>query len=139
MKPEFECMVTASFLRSGRVLCNASNCAAVIAGVGILLAHAVAGRLLFAVSVFCWPIACYLGMRVAIDAALFRDLAGDPADGGHALDELLRAQGLLRARPERTTAERSRGGLRLWILLIVIVAIQLATLVAAMMIQTLAT
>jgi hypothetical protein len=139
MKPEFECLVTASFLRSGRVLCNAGNCGAVIAGIGILLTHGVAGRLLFAASILCWPIACYFGVRVSIDVSLFRELARGPADGGQALDEVLRSRGLLRARAERTLAERSRGALRLWFRLIVIVAIQLTILAAAMIIQVRAT
>jgi len=103
MTPEWECVVTASFLRSGRVLSNVSNCGALIAGVGMLLAHAAAGRLLFAASIGCWPVACYFGLRVAIDAALFQELAGGPADGWHALDELL----FTRASRGRAENERS--------------------------------
>lgn len=132
MKPEFECGVTASFLRSGAVLSNASHCAALIAAAGLLLTHPAAGRLWFATSILCWPIASYLGVRVAIDASLFHELAADPDDRGRALDERLR-------RTERTLAERSRGALRLWTRLIVTVAVQLAILAAAMVIQVLAT
>ena len=138
MKPEFECAVTAGFLRSGQVLSNFSNCAAVIAAVGILLAHAVTERLVFASSILCWPVACYFGVRVAIDTSLIQELGREPAEGGNALDQLLRTRGLLRVQPERTLAERSRGALRLWIRMIIIVAVQLAILVVAMVIQALA-
>jgi hypothetical protein len=138
MKPEVECVVTASFLRSGRVLCNASNFAAAIAGVGVLQSHRAAARGLFAASMACWPIVCYLGVRVAIDASLLRELAGSPVDGGRALDELLRARGLLRTGAERTLADRNRGAFRLWTRLTVAVAIQLALLAAAMVIQAVA-
>ena len=137
MKPESECVVTASLLRSDRVLANASNCAAVMAALGLLLSHSEAARLLFAASILCWPVAVYLGVRVAIDASLFRDLAGELADGGQALDKLLRDRGLLRARPERTLAERSRGAIKIWKRMIAIVAVQLAVVVAAIVIQVL--
>ena len=138
MKPESECVVTASLLRSGQVLANAGNCAAVMAAVGLLLSHVEAARLLFAASILCWPMAVYLGVRVAIDASLFRDLAGELADGGQTLDKLLRDRGLMRARPERTLAERSRAAIRVWKHMIVIVAVQLAIVAAAVVIQALA-
>ena len=138
MKPESECVVTASLLRSGQVLANASNCAAVMAAVGLLLSHVEAARLLFAASVLCWPMAVYLGVRVAIDASMFRDLSGELADGGQALDKLLRDRGLSRARPERTLAERSRAAIKIWKRMIVIVAVQLAIVAAAGVIQALA-
>jgi hypothetical protein len=138
MNPEFECMVTASFLRSGQVLSNFSNCAAVIASFGTLLARPAAERLVFAASILCWPVACYFGVRVAIDASLFRELGRQPTDGAHALDEMLRTRGFLRVRPERTLTERSRGAFRLWIRMMIIVAVQLVVLAAAMVVQALA-
>jgi hypothetical protein len=138
MKPESECLVTASLLRSGRVLANASNCASVMAAVGLLLSHVETARLLFAASILCWPMAVYLGVRVAIDASMFRDLAGELADGGHALDTLLRDRGLSRARPERTLAERCRAAIKIWKRMIAIVALQLAIVAAAIVIQVLA-
>jgi hypothetical protein len=138
MKAESECVVTASLLRSSRVLANASNCAAVMAAVGLLLSHAEAARLLFATSILCWPMSVYLGVRVAIDASLFQNLAGELTDGGQALDKLLRDRGLMRARPERTLAERSRAAIKIWKRMIVIVTIQLAILAAAVVIQALA-
>jgi hypothetical protein len=136
MKPEFECAVTASFLRSGRVLSNCSNSAALIAAAGVFLAHAFAERLVFAASLLCWPVACYFGLRVAIDASVFRELAQQTADGGQALDALLRTWGLASKKPpDRTIAERSRGALKLWKRLIAVAAVQLATLAAGIMIQ----
>lgn len=132
MKPGFECSVTASFLDSGRVLCNASHCAAIIAGIGVLVSHGDRERLLLGVSMLCWLVACYLGVRVAIDASLFRHLAGEPVDGGQALDELLRTWGLSRASSDRTPAERSRGALKFWKRLIVIVIVQVAILGAGL-------
>ena len=123
MKPEFECAFTASFLSSGHVLSNVSNCAALMAAAGILFTHT---RLLFAGSLLCWPLACYLAVRVAIDASLFQELAGAPADAGRELDEMLRVP------KERTISERSRGALQLWKYLILAVAVQLAILAAAL-------
>lgn len=124
MNPEFESGVTASFLRSGRVLSNASNCAALIAAAGLLFAHE---RVVFAGSLLCWPVALYLGVRVAIDASLFEERAAGPD-----LDELLRAWGFGRDKQDRTLSERSRGALRLWKYLMAAVAVQLLVLAAAL-------
>lgn len=135
MTPEFECRVTASLLSSGTVLANASHCAAIIAGIGTVWALSTAARLAFAASVLCWPVGCYLGVRVAIDCALFRELAGDPADDGRALDELLRSWRLPHTAKDRTLAERRRGALRLWKRQIAILAIQVAALAAGIVIQ----
>ena len=126
MTARFECGFTASFLRSGQVLSNASHCAALIAGAGILLTHA---RLLFACSLLCWPIACYLGVRVSIDEALFRELGRASEDAGCELDEMLGV------RPGRTISERSRGALKLWKSLIVAVAVQISMLAVALMLS----
>jgi len=134
MRPEFECATTASFLRSGHLLCNISNCTAVIAGIGIFLTHIVAGRLLFGLSLLCWFVASYLGVRVAIDASLFRDMAGEPT-GGRELDEFLRVRGLRRVELERPLAERSRAALRLWFLLIVTITVQVVIFAAAIVIH----
>jgi hypothetical protein len=138
MKPAFECGVTASFLRSGRALANASNCAAVVAAVGILLAHATTARLIFIAPLFCWPFACYFSVRVAIDRSLFTEMTLAPDDSGPALDEFLRGRGLLRNQPKRTIADRSRGALKLWNRLIAITAIQIASLLAGMIVEALA-
>jgi hypothetical protein len=79
----------------------------VIAAVGALLAQPVAERLVFAASILCWPVACYFGLRVAVDASLFRELSREAADGGQAIDELLRTWGLAGKKPERTIAARA--------------------------------
>jgi hypothetical protein len=126
MKPELECGITASFLDSGKLLMNAAHCAALIAGGGMLLSDR---RLLFACSLICWPLVCYLGIRVAIDASLFRELANAPEEAVRALDEMLRVP---RA---RTFSQRSRGALRLWKRLIAAVAIQFAILAVALTIS----
>lgn len=78
MTLEFDGKVTASFLRSGQVVSNASNCAAVIAGVGLLLGRPGAGRVWFAASAVLWLVAVYLGLRVSIDAGLFRTWPRSP-------------------------------------------------------------
>jgi hypothetical protein len=132
MKPEFECRVTAAFLDSGKVLCGASHCAALMAAGGLLLSHLLRERVLFAASMACWPVACFLALRVAIDAALFRELAGEASSGWRSFDELLRKWGLLRGSAERTVAERSRGAMKLWKRLIVIVVLQVAILGAGL-------
>jgi hypothetical protein len=135
MKPDFECAIAASFLSSGRVLANIANCAALIAAAGSLLAHTLSARLLFATSLLCWPVACYFGLRVSIDARLFRELARAPDEGGQSLDDLLRAWGLGNAKSGRSLADRSRGALRLWKRLIAAVAVQLLVLSAGVLIQ----
>lgn len=135
MKPELDGKVTASFLRAGRVVSNASNCAALIVGAGLLLGRPGAGRLFFAASAVLWLVAVYLGLRVAIDAGLFRDLAETPEDGGRALDEWLSSRGLGQPARERSMEERSRGALRLWIRLLVVVAVQMAALVVGLVLN----
>ncbi len=135
MTPGFDAKVTASFLRSGRVVSNASNFAAVIAGFGLLLGRPGAGRVLFAVSVATWLVAVYLGLRVAIDAGVFRDLTGEPELGVRGFDEWLRSRGLGKPVGNRPMEERSRGALRLWIRLMVVAAVQFAALAAGLVLQ----
>ena len=130
-----ECRLADAFLRSGRMPSGASHCAAVIAAGGVLLAHAFTARVLFAASLLCWPVACYCGLRVAIDAALFREMSSDPEAGAEAVDELLRSWGMANAKPGRSIAERSRGAIRLWKQLTAAVAVQLLSLTAAMVVQ----
>ncbi len=131
MNHKLECGVTASLLDSGARLANASNCAAVIGGAGVLLAHSLAARLMFVVPVLSWPAACYFSVRVAIDGSLFKELALSGEDSGPALDELLGGLGFLREKRERTIGDRSRGAVKLWNRLIAIAGMQIATLVAA--------
>jgi len=132
LKPEFDARLTASFLRAGRVVTNASHCAAVIAGAGLLLGRPGASRAFFAASAVFSLAAVYLGLRVAIDEGLFRDLAEAPEEGGRALDEWLRSRGLGQPARERSLEERSRGALRLWIQLLVVAAVQMAALAAGL-------
>ncbi|MGC4049542.1 MAG: hypothetical protein QM757_08530 [Paludibaculum sp.] len=135
MNPRFDGKVTASFLRSGRMLSNAGNCAALLAGAGLLLGHPGLARLLFASSLVFWLPAVYLGLRVSIDAGLFSDLAEAPEAGGTALDEWLRSRGFGKPAQGRSMEERSRGALKLWVRLLVVVAAQIASLLAGLLWQ----
>ena len=135
MNPRFECGATASLLSSGTSLTTASNCAAVVGAVGILLAHSVTARAILLATVLFWPVACYFSLRVAIDASLFRELALGDQDNGPALDELLRLQGLASGRPDRTISHRCQGAVKLWKRLIAITGIQVATAVAAIVVE----
>ncbi len=135
LKPETECALAASFLRSGPMLANCSNCAALIAAAGAFVAHTLAARLAFAVSVLAWPVACYFGLRVAVDANLFADLARDPDANMQALDEALRAWGLAGGPSGRSIADRCKGAMRMWHRLIAAVSIQLTALVAGIIVE----
>ncbi|MBV8904830.1 MAG: hypothetical protein JOZ22_14450, partial [Acidobacteriia bacterium] len=125
MSGKFECGLTASLLDSGVVLTKASHCAAVIGVAGTLLAHSGSARLIFAVPTFCWPVACYFSVRVAIDASLFRELALENDDGAPVLDKLMHRRGLAREKPLRTIDDRSAGAVKLWKRLIAITGIQI--------------
>jgi len=133
MKGEWECRIAAIILGSGRVLAGFSNCAALIAGAGLLLGNV--GRPEFAVSLAWWPVACYFAVRVAVDERLFRELSEAPEEGGKALDEILRITGLAAPPAGRPVGERSRGAIRLWKRLIVAVALQGVSLAAALAVQ----
>jgi hypothetical protein len=137
MTTETECALASSFLRSGRMLGNSSNCAALIAAAGALVAHTLAARAAFAFSVLAWPAACYLGLRVAVDANLFGELARDPNANAQALDEALRRWDLGVRRPGRNIGDRCKGAMRLWNRLIAAVAIQLAALVGGIVVEAL--
>jgi hypothetical protein len=75
MNAELDSRVTASFLESGQ-LANASHAAAVVAGFGAVAAHSAVAGFLFSSSMLCWLCECWFAVRVAIDASLFRRLAG---------------------------------------------------------------
>ncbi|MGJ5816338.1 hypothetical protein [Paludibaculum fermentans] len=135
MKPELDGKLTASFLRSGRVVLNASNCAAVITGAGLLLGRPGAGRVWFAVSAVSWLAALYFGLRVAIDEGLFRALVEEPEESGRGLDEWLGSRGLGQPVRARSMEERSRGALRLWMRLLIAVGVQLAAMAAGLLLQ----
>lgn len=135
MKPDFECSVTASFLESGRVLANAGHAGAVVAGIGIAFAHAPLVRMVFAASILCWLVECWLAVRVAIDASLFRVLAAESEDGGKKLDELLTGWGFGRHVKARSIPDRGRGALALWRGQVAVLAIELTAIAAGVVIQ----
>ncbi len=138
MKPEFECSVTASFLESGRVLANAGHAGAIVAAFGAAFAHGRGNQMMFAASILCWLVECWVAFRVAIDASLFRALATDPEDGGRMLDELLTGWGLRRNLQPRSLSDRSRAAIGLWRRQAAALAIQLTALAAALVIQAVA-
>src|SRR5262249_33579537 len=131
MKPDFECAATASFLKSGSVLVGASHCAAVIAGVAILLGEG-AARWWCAASWVCWTLAGELGVRVACDASLFAKM---DEHSGAALDDVLVRWGMKKQVIDRSIAERSLGARRLWKRLAMTVALQVALLAIGLAMQ----
>ena len=136
MKPQLECSLTAGFLRSGRLLANASNCAALIAAGGLfLLTRQLPARVAFAASLLCWPAACYCGLRVSIDARLFRELGRQPEEGAESLDGLLSAWGMGGGQPGRSIAGRAGGAIRWWRRLAAAVAVQLAAMAVGAIFQ----
>jgi hypothetical protein len=134
---EMEARVTRSLLDSGRVISRAGNVAALLAGAGCLLPGSALSLWVFSLSLLCWIAGCWLAVRVAIDASLYRVFArGDSAAAGKALDGLLvrlrlrssqRAQNLA----DRSPGDRCQGALRLWRCQIAAFTAQLAILVAA--------
>ncbi len=114
MNAELDSRVTASFLESGQLLANASHAAAVVAGFGAVAAHSAVAGFLFSSSMLCWLCECWFAVRVAIDASLFRRLAGEPEDGWRRLDDWMSACGFLRASEGRSTAKRASGAVALW-------------------------
>jgi len=119
----------------GAVLANTGHAGAVVAGIGSAFTQAPTIQMIFAASILCWLVGCWLAVRVAIDASLFRALAAEPEDGGKKLDELLTGWGLRRNLKERGMADRSRGALGLWRRQVAALAIQLTALAAAIVIQ----
>ena len=137
MRVGFESGVIASFLGSGRVLAGASHCAALIGAGGTLFARSAVAPLILAVPVLCWPAACYFGLRVTIDAALFDRLALEEEGSGEALDAMLRSCGLRKETPARSFSDRRQGALRLWKRQAAIVGIQIAAVVAGIFFEVL--
>lgn len=133
MGDDFDCKATASFLDSGRVLAGAAHVGVVIAGLGCFISLPIAARLFFAASILSWLAGCWFAVRVAIDASLFRALAGDPEL--QRLDALLARWGFLKQANERTLADRSLGALRLWRRQAMLLTIQLAALLAGVAID----
>jgi hypothetical protein len=127
VKPEFECGATASLLDSGRTLAGASHAAAVIAEVGVILAHSTVVQVVCAVSITCWLAGCYFAVRVAIDASLFRQLAADPSERCRDLDEWLHRD------TERGLTDQTRGALALWRWQVAFLVVQLIALAGAIL------
>jgi hypothetical protein len=136
MNAELDSRVAASFLESGRILANASDVAAVVAGFGTVAAHSAIAGLLFSSSMLCWLCECWFAVRVAIDASLFLRVADESEDGWRQVDEWINAFGFLRAREGRSVADRARGAVALWRRQAVALAIQFAILIAALFVQT---
>jgi hypothetical protein len=148
MSYDISCGLTASFLDSGRILANAGNAAAVVAGIGCIIAGPSCGRWVLAGSLLVWFVECWFAVRVAIDSSLLRVLAADPEEAGRQLDDLRSRPGAGPLRPdtapsrpdaapfgtatvrERPIADRTRGAMKLWRKQIAALAIQLAALTA---------
>jgi hypothetical protein len=128
MGDDFDCKATASILDSGRVLANAAHAGAVVAGLGCFISLPVAARLFFIFSILCWFAGSWFAVRVAIDASLFRALTGDFEL--RRLDALLTRWGFTQQPKERNLEDRSHGALRLWRRQTMLLAIQLAALLA---------
>jgi hypothetical protein len=135
MNSTLDAIIIASFLESGRTLARASHTAALVAGIGSAAAPSTVPRILFSGSLMCWLVECWFAVRVTIDASLFRHLTGDSADGWRRLDQLLKVWRLRGTAEGRSTAERSRGAIALWRMQAVVLAIQLAMLIAAVILQ----
>ena len=123
MVSETEARIMHSVLDSGRGVTRAANVGALIAGAGLLLPVPFPSRVAFAASLLCWIAGCWLAVRVAIDASLFRVFAeGDQEAVGEKLDQLL---------ARRKVVDRSRGALLLWRWQIAACFAQLTILIAA--------
>jgi hypothetical protein len=107
--------VTAGLLAGGKTLTLAGHFAVILCALGWWLsppqAQPIAG-LIWAVALLLWPVQCWLGFRVSVDAALFRTLSPDPVELA-AFDALLQGWGLSPARSPRTPLQRCEGALQL--------------------------
>jgi hypothetical protein len=131
MNVRVDSSLTASFLESGQMLAHAANVAALVAGVASVTVHSAFVRVLLAGSMLCWLVECWFAVRVTIDASMFRQLAGESEGNWRRLDELLIDWGFPRMPEGRSVGNRSRCAITLWRRQAVTLAIQLATLVAA--------
>jgi len=133
MNAQLDSSITASFLESGRTMANAGNVAAVVAGIAVAIVHSSVGRLLFAASMLCWLTGCWFAVRVSIDTALFRQLAGESECSWRRLDELLIDWRFRRTAEDRCVGDRQRSAVALWRGQAVTLAIQLVVLTAAVL------
>src|SRR5260370_20186849 len=99
MSGDFRCGLTASFLDSGRVLANAGNAAAIVAGIGCVVPGPSCSRFVLAGSLLFWFVECWFAVRVAIDSSLFRVMAADTEEAGRQLDAMLVRPGAVPSAP----------------------------------------
>src|SRR3989442_6302639 len=92
-------------------------------------------RAMFDGSLVWWLVECWFAVRVAIDASLFRHLAGEREDRWRRLDELVASWGLGKTAQGRSAADRSRGAMALWRMQAITLTIQLVLLIAAVLLQ----
>lgn len=122
----FDCLATAALLRSTAPLIHASHAAALAAFLQFRSAPC-----LFAASLAAWCAVVALAVRLHFDAAAFDLIAGDPQKAAEHFDRFLVSAGLRRPSPPRPIAERCRGALRLWRMLLAAIALQLLLAAAA--------
>jgi hypothetical protein len=135
MNVQVDSSLTASFLESGQMLAKAGNAGAVVAGITGALVYSAAVRLLLAGSILCWLFECWFAVRVRIDVSLFRQLAGKSQGEWHRLDELLIDWGFPCSAEDRSVTDRSRRAVALWRSQAVTLAIQLFSLVTAVLLE----
>ncbi|MFO1352697.1 MAG: hypothetical protein U1F68_19290 [Gammaproteobacteria bacterium] len=130
--------VAAALLDSGRVLAHGGHVGALLALLGIVVT-AQRGQdlaaIVFLASLGLWCVHCWLALRVAIDAALFRVLDADPACLAQ-FDQWLLDWGLRKRVTPRPLAERCRAALRIWRRQALSFALQAALVVAGALVLT---
>jgi len=127
--------ITSIFLESGQTLALISHTAALVAGIGSAAAHSTVPRAMFGGSLVWWLVECWFAVCVAIDASLFRHLAGEREDRWRRLDEFLASWDLRKTAQGRSAADRNRGAMALWRMQAVTLTIQLVMLIAAVLFQ----
>ena len=123
----FDCRATAAVLRSGASVALAGHVAALMSVLAMY--HGGPSARIAWCGLLVWCAVVYLAMRVKIDAQFFELLATEPAEQ---LDGWLADTGLRKNSRARTIPERRRGALRLWRALVAAVAIEIAMLLAAL-------
>jgi hypothetical protein len=123
-----DCRATAAVLRSGASVALAGHVAALMSVLAMY--HGGAPAWMAGVALLVWCVVVYLAVRVKIDAGFFEVLATEQADQ---LDSWLADAGLRKGSRPRSIPERRRGALRLWRLLAIAVAIEIALLFVALL------
>ena len=135
MNDRFNSRLTASFLESGSVSGMTGCAAAVVAGFGGVMAHSAVIRLTFSTSLLVWLVECWFTVRVLIDASLFRCLAIEHEDAWQRVDELRPGRGFLHLSEGRSAADRQRAAMALWRKQLIALAMRLAILTAAIVLE----